>query len=213
MNSLDWFAPTGAPPDKYSQNGVTPLPASGQKPIKILPSAPPTYPRYLYRSPRKPSDGNRVAALAAFNQAREYEQSSRWTDALDAYRRAMLADPGWFAACYNYSVLAYRLRNYDAALSSYETALAIQPDSVDARYNFALTLKAAGYARDAVNELEKITAANPDEVHAQLALANLYAQQLRDPARARGHYQKVLAIDPGNSQATDIHYWLLANPP
>ena len=65
---------------------------------------------------------------------------------------------------------------------------------------------------DAVNELEKITAENPDEVRAQLALGNLYAQQLRDATQAREHYLKVLQLDPRNPQATDIHYWLLQNP-
>jgi tetratricopeptide (TPR) repeat protein len=213
MNPLNWFGSTGAQPDKYGESGVTPLPAPDQKPIKVLPAAPPVFPRYLYLSPRKPAAGDHVAAMAAFNKAREYEQSSRWTEALEDYRRATVADAGWFEARYNYGVLAHRLRNYDAALSAYETALAIQPDSVDARYNFALTLKAAGYAVDAVNELEKISAVKPGEVRAQLALGNLYAYQLRDPARARLHYLKVLGLDPGNPQAANIHDWLVANPP
>jgi Flp pilus assembly protein TadD len=56
-------------------------------------------------------------------------------------------------------------------------------------------------------------AANPDEVRAHLALGNLYAQQLHDPVRARRHYLKVLAVNPGNPQAGDIQFWLSANPP
>ena len=92
-------------------------------------------------------------------------------------------------------------------------ALAIQPDSVDARYNFGLALKVAGHVTDAVNELNKIVASNPDEVRAHLALGNIYAQQLNDPAPARQHYLKVLQLDPGNSQAPDIQFWLSSNPP
>jgi Flp pilus assembly protein TadD len=65
---------------------------------------------------------------------------------------------------------------------------------------------------DAVNELEKIVAASPDEVRAQLALGNLYAQKLNNPAQARRHYLKVLELDPRNAQANDIRYWLTANP-
>jgi tetratricopeptide (TPR) repeat protein len=131
---------------------------------------------------------------------------------MEWYRRAASADPGWFEAQYNYGVLAYRLRNYPAALAAYEMALAIQPDSTDARYNFALTLRSAGYVTDAVNELEKILTANPDEVRAQLALGNLYAQKLNNPAQARRHYLKVIELDPHNSQANDIRYWLTSNP-
>ena len=85
------------------------------------------------------------------------------------------------------------------ALPRYELALAIQPDSVDARYNFALALKAAGYALDAADEFKKILAANPDEVRAHLALANLCAQSLHDPAQARQHYLKVLELAAGQS--------------
>lgn len=97
-------------------------------------------------------------------------------------------------------------------MASYENALALQPDSVDARYNFALALKAAGYVPDAADELKKILAANPGEVRAHLALANLCAQSLHDPAQARRHYLKVLELDPKNPQATDIRFWLAANP-
>ena len=205
---------TSRPAVNYIHNGITPLPVPGSqtKTAPLFQPAPPTFPSYLYLSPRKPAAGNRGSASGMFTRAQEYEQRSRWTDALEWYRRATAADPGWFEAQYNYGVLAYRLRIYPAALPAYETALAIEPDSVDARYNFALALKAAGYAPDAVNELKKIVAARPDEVRAQLALGNLYAQQLRDPAQARQHYLKVLELDPHNAEATDIRFWLSANP-
>jgi tetratricopeptide (TPR) repeat protein len=204
----------GRPAVNYIHNGITPLPVPGSqtKPAPLIQPAAPTFPRYLYLSPRKPAAGNRGSASGMFARAQEFEQRSRWTDALEWYRRATAADPGWFEAHYNYGVLAYRLRDYAAALPAYETALAIQPDSVDARYNFALALKAAGYAPDAVNEFKIIVATNPNEVRAQLALGNLYAQQLRDPAQARRHYLQVLELDPHNAQATDIRFWLSSNP-
>lgn len=217
LNPVRWFS--SSPPEKnYSENGVTPLPLldsnnnRAPQPIKIVPPAPPVFPRYLYLSPRKPKSGDRAAAMGAFTKAREFEQESRWPDAMEWYRRAAQLDPTWFEAQYNYGVLADRLRNFSASLAAYEMALAIEPASVDARYNFALTLEAAGYAVDAADELKKIVAANPGEVRAQLALGNLYAQQLRDPERARKYYLKVLELDPHNPHATDIRFWLSANP-
>jgi tetratricopeptide (TPR) repeat protein len=244
LNPLNWFRSPA--PEKYSENGVTPLPApaadgnrvssaplppanasstaqtastSGPapvvvpKPVKIVQPAPPAFPRYLYLSPRKPPAGDRRTASGAFTRAREFEQDSRWLDVMQSYRQAAELDPGWFEAQYNYGVVACRLRNYNQSLAAYEMALAIQPDSVGARYNFALALEAAGYVTDAVNELEKIVAANPNEARAHLALGNLYAQQLHDPVRARQHYLKVLAVNPGNPQAGDIQFWLSSNPP
>jgi len=103
-------------------------------------------------------------------------------------------------------------------LTSYEYALAIQPTSfdahyIDARYNFALVLKQAHYLSEAANELEKVLASSPNETRAHLALANIYAQQLRQPAKARPHYLKVLEVEPQHPQAGSIRYWLAANPP
>jgi Tfp pilus assembly protein PilF len=97
-------------------------------------------------------------------------------------------------------------------LTAYENALAVRPESVDARYNFALMLKQANYLTDASNELEKVLAKRPNESRAHLALANLCAQQLHQPARARHHYLKVLENDPHNLQADAIRFWLANNP-
>jgi len=55
-------------------------------------------------------------------------------------------------------------------------------------------------------------AANPGEVRVNLALANLCAQSLNDPAAARRYYMKVLELDPNNPHAADIRFWLAANP-
>ena len=166
-NQAAGFACAGT---KISETGVTPLPPPDStspatapapappvetKPVQIIQPAAPTFPRYLYQSPRKPVAGDRVAASGAFTKAQMFEQASRWTDAMQAYHQAATFDPGWFEAQYNYGVLAYRLRDFSAALLAYETALAIRPDSVDARYNFALALKAAGYVTDAAERIEK----------------------------------------------------------
>ena len=219
-----WFAPTPNDP-KYENTGTTPLPAvgDGQSANTTLSAAgsepdperaakgPPTFPRYGYQSPARPAPGDRRAASGSFTRARVFEQGAQWMDAMQEYRSAAQLDPGWFEAQYNFGVLSYRLGNHRQALEAYETALAIEPDSIDARYNFALALKAAGYVPDAVNELKKILAREPDEVRAHLALANLYAQKLREPNEARDHYLKVLELDPGNPSAAEIRNWLSLN--
>jgi Flp pilus assembly protein TadD len=206
-----------SPEKRYVESGVTPLPPPGgaqsreSKPV-IVPPSPPSFPRYLYLSPREPADGNRAAASVAFAQAQNFEHASRLADAMQAYRQAAQLDPAWFEAQYDYAVTAYRLRDFDRALPAYENALAIQPGSNNTRYNFAVALKTAGFVTDAVNEFKKIVAADPGESRAQLALGNIYAQQLHDPARARAYYLKVLELDPRNPHATDIQFWLSANP-
>jgi tetratricopeptide (TPR) repeat protein len=90
--------------------------------------------------------------------------------------------------------------------------LAIQPESLDARYNFGLVLKQAGYVLDAAAQFEKILVKYPNDGRTHLALGNLYAQQLQDPARARPHYLAVLAVAPESPQAGAISYWLSDHP-
>ena len=209
---------TSAARQQYLETGLTPLPASDEpaphavaRPADETP-APASSTRYNYLSPRKPAAGDRTAASGAFTKAQVFEQGEKWIDAEQWYQQAAEFDPAWFEAQFNTGVLAHRLRNYPLALPRYELALAIRPDSVDARYNFALALKAAGHAADAADEFRKILAANPGEVRAHLALANLCAQTLHDAAQARQHYLKVLDLDPKHPQASDIRFWLSANP-
>jgi tetratricopeptide (TPR) repeat protein len=215
-------SPDAAPDTKYRGQGLTALPAIGAdpspKPVVIPAAKPlpivepvPTFPRYTYISPRKPAAGDRATAAGAFTRARLFEQEEKWPEALQEYKQSAVLDPSWFEAQYNAGVLAHRLRDYGSALPRYELALAIQKDSADARYNFALALKAAGYATDAAEQLKIILAPNDREVRAHLALANIYAQALRDKEQARKHYQRVLELDPANPQAPDIRYWISSN--
>jgi tetratricopeptide (TPR) repeat protein len=132
--------------------------------------------------------------------------------AVAAYEKATRLDPAYFEAYYNQGLAVYEMGNWQPCLAAYEFALAIQPDALDARYNFALALKQANYPQDAANELIRILKSAPEEVRAHLSLANLYAQQLRQPKLAREHYSRVLELDPRHPKAAEIRYWLAATP-
>jgi tetratricopeptide (TPR) repeat protein len=170
-----------------------------------------TYPRYRYRPLASPAAGNRSAAEPVYSMAVKAQQASRFNDAIQYYQHAIQLDPAYYDAYYNLGLAETSLASLPQALAAYEGALAIQPDSRDARYNFALVLKQAGYVIDSVNELERLLVTYPNEARAHLTLGNLYAS-LRQPARAREHYVKVLEIDPRNPQAPNIRDWLVANP-
>ena len=205
---------------KFDPKKLTPLPAPGSNddltPTRPATPTPPTEPvrfaRYDYLAPHKPEAGDRRSASGAFTKARVYEQEEKWVTAMQWYQQSAEMDPSWFEAQFNTGVLAHRLRNFPLALPCYENALAIQPEALDARYNFALALKAANYPLDAAEELKKILAIDKSEVRAHLALANIYAQTLKDAAQARQHYLTVLQLDQDNAQAQDIRDWLRDNP-
>lgn len=176
-------------------------------------TAPPGSARYSYLSPRKPPGGDPSAAESAFTEGVRAQRADHLPEAIQDYRRATRLDPADYDAYYNLGLALMAEGNVSQALGAYESALAIRPESPDARYNFALALKKANCLLDAVNELQKLLSIYPNESRTHLALGNIYAQQLRQPARAREHYQKVLETDPHSPQAATIRYWLIDNPP
>jgi len=200
---------------------LTPLPSSTASNVAVRPAPAPVaapsaaavaFSHYNYQSPVKPQPGNRPAAEPWFAQGLQAQQARRLADAVQAYRQATQLDPAFFEAQYNLGLAATEAGNLATALRAYEYTLAIQPNSADARYNFALVLKQANCPADAANELEILLAVHPNEARAHLALGNLYAQALRQPAQARQHYLKVLELDPACPQASAVGYWLKDHP-
>jgi len=177
-----------------------------------LPEVAPSVSRYAYLSPARPANGNVAAASVEFKRGVKAQKAGNRVQAAADYQAALRSDPGHFDAYYNLGLLA--LDSGDARLSlwAYEIALAIQPDSADARYNLSLALKAGGYSLDASDQLGIILKQSPDDARAHLSLANLCAQQLRQPRRAREHYLRVLELNPKHPDAATIRYWLAANP-
>jgi tetratricopeptide (TPR) repeat protein len=145
-------------------------------------------------------------------QGLQEQRAAHLSEAMQAYRQATGIDPSYFEAYYNLALAAMSAGDLPQALSAGESALAIRPESLDARLNFAQSLKQAHYFFDAANELTTVLAKYPNDARAHLALGNLYAQQFRQPAKAREHYLKVLDNDPRNPQAPAIRDWLVANP-
>jgi tetratricopeptide (TPR) repeat protein len=170
------------------------------------------FPRYAYLAPVKPQPGDRKAAEPLFAEGFKAQQEKHPAEAVKAYRAALDKDPAYYEAYYNQSLLALQIGDGKAALQACENALALNPVDSATRMNFATALEQANYPLDAANELEKVIQAKPDEVRAHLLLANVCAQKLDEPTRARVHYLKVLELEPRHPRADEIRYWLAANP-
>jgi tetratricopeptide (TPR) repeat protein len=168
--------------------------------------------RYKYLSPARPAQGNQGAAEPSFARGVRAQQRGLNAQAIAEYESAIRSNAAYFEAYYNLALAASDLGELQGALRAYEYALAIRPDSADARYNFALALKQANCPQDAANELEKLLRTSSQDARARLSLANLYAQRLNQPKRAREQYLKVLELDPRHPEAARIRYWLVSNP-
>jgi tetratricopeptide (TPR) repeat protein len=213
LNPRNWFRAndrSSAAPEASESNLASPgeraRSGATQPPLRAA------FPRYKYRSPAAVEPGNRGEAERLVAEGVLAQQRNRLTDAMDAYRKAIRADPSLFEAHYNLGVAAFEAGDLAQALGAYEYALAVNPISVKARFNFAVALQKGSYPRDAANELEKLLADNPSEARAHFTAANLYGQQLGEPKKARAHYVQVLELEPQHPQATAIRFWLEGNP-
>jgi tetratricopeptide (TPR) repeat protein len=218
LNPRNWFRSEARPATSPGSEPVAEIPRD-RAPSNVRPTATGTVgssssatARYKYRSPAAGGPGHRGEAERLLAQGVHAQEQNRLSDAIQSYRRATNADPSFFDTHYNLGVAAYEAGDLPQCLSAYEDALAINPLSIKARFNFAVALQKAGYVADAANEMEKLLAADSGEARAHFALANLYAQQLGQPARARLHYLRVLELEPQHPQGTAIRYWLEANP-
>ncbi|PYK62791.1 MAG: hypothetical protein DME21_05210, partial [Verrucomicrobia bacterium] len=221
LNPRNWFRPKEKPASPISSSADSSRSLAGGEENKVTTVARATRPaasarsvieRYKYRSPALPKSGNRAEAERLLTQGVQAQERNRLGEAIEAYRQAAKTDPTFFDAQYNRGVAAYEAGDLPQCLLAYECALAINPVSVKARFNFAVALQKANYPRDAADELEKLLANNPSEPRAHFALANLYAQQLDQPSKARDHYLRLLELEPQHPQATAVRYWLEANP-
>ena len=216
---------------RSSKRSVTPLPsaeaaqAEASVPAatpapEVLPEAKPdstppaagNFTRYTYQGAGSTTPGDRPAAQRLAAKGSEAMATKRYLEATTAFRSAAEADPSWFQAHLNHSAAALQGERVVESLHAGETALALKPDSIEARYNFALALKRGNYVLDAAIELERLLATNPAEADAHLVLGNIYAEQLRQPDKARAHYLRVLELKPKHPRATAIRFWLKANP-
>lgn len=187
--------------------GPTTLP-----PAPVEQPPPPPIPRYPFQKPAAPGPGVRAQAEPPFQRGLKAHKAGNRKVAIDEYQNALRADPSWYDAYYNLGLAAQDTGQLGLSLIAYETALALKPESADARYNFALALKAGSYTQDAADQLTQLLHHSPGEVRAHLSLANICAQQLRQPAAAREHYLKVLELKPDHPEAARIRAWLDSNP-
>ena len=167
--------------------------------------------RYKFIGPVKPTSGNTAAAHRFLADGARAQQAGLLSQAIANYKRAIETDPGSFDAYYNLALVGLDTGNWDDALRAGEYALAINPEALNARYSFALALKQARYPQDAAEQFERILQSTPNDARVHLKLANVYAEQLKQPTLAKVHYERVLDLDPQHPQAAAIRSWLARN--
>jgi Tfp pilus assembly protein PilF len=143
-----------------------------------------------------------LALLAAIPPS-AYETNSRGAallnrgeplKALEAFREARSAAPGWITADVNEGIALLALGRMDEALALFDAALARDPRHVHALFNRGLARKRAGLpgAEEDFARVHEIDPEDPDALY-QLAAARM---DRRDHAGARQAFELLLQKDP-----------------
>ncbi len=127
-------------------------------------------------------------------------QADTQTEALEAYRRALEADPEFSDAHCNLGTLHYQRGDRAAARACYERALTYERQHVEANLNLAGLLEEDGHDEQALGHYKTALRADPLRPDVHLAAALLY-EKLRLRRRAREHWRRYLQLDPAGAWA------------
>lgn len=166
--------------------------------------------------------GNARAAEGRFDEARAlYEQALRSKPdyhvarvnyasvlaslgeserSLAEFRLVLAETPASARAHHNLGLLLAELGDPAAGVIHLREAARLDPADADFRHNLGAVLAALGETEEALRHFRYVVDRHPDSVPDLLHLAG-YCADLGRPADARHLYERVLALDPGNTDA------------
>lgn len=154
----------------------------------------------------------------AYNLALVYEQEREFEAAGDTWREAMRRRPRrddhpdaisekQVAQLWRRAAAAYeKAGEFDAAVKVYRNAVKYSPENVEIRLDLAHVLHVNGQEEAALNELDRILERDPKNIQALLRYGEILAHSYGwwYGREALGYWEKVLEIDPNNSEARQL---------
>ena len=125
------------------------------------------------------SDPNAVNTL--IEQAVQFQQAGRYSQAANAYREVLKARPDDVATHVNLGVVLVNLGRFDEAIAQYEAAAKLLPGDQRIALNIALAYEKSGRLTDAQKRFEALHAAEPENTKVTMLLADCHLQLGEDP--------------------------------
>ena len=135
-----------------------------------------------------------------FEYGQSCEESEDYSEAVDAYRRAISAEPRFAAAWFNLGNALRMLGQLEAAAAAYQEASRQDSAMAPAWYNLADVLEEQGKIHDAVTSLRAALQASPSYADAHFNLALCY-EKLEQRREAKRHWEAYLKLDRSSQWA------------
>lgn len=148
--------------------------------------------------PRAESEA-REEAEAWFDRGCKLDSDrATWSEAADAYLRALEADPNFADALCNLGTVFYNQDRKGKARECFERTVALEPGHVEGHLNLAALCEEQGRGESALRHYKLALAADPLCADTHVSLALLY-QRLGLPGRARRHWRRYLGLEPAGA--------------
>jgi tetratricopeptide (TPR) repeat protein len=145
--------------------------------------------------------GTQDDAVAWFERGCELDaETTRWSEAIEAYETALEIDPDYADAYCNLGAVRYNQGQRAEARRAFEACLAREADHVEANFNLANVLEEDGDDRGALAHYRRALAADPFYPDLHINLALLY-EKLGRGRPAGDHWRRYLQLDPDGSWA------------
>lgn len=133
-------------------------------------------------------------------EALDRESRGHIADAQELYRTVLEQQPDNYQALTRFSLLEYRIHNYDSAVSLLKTASGIYPNDHGIWFNLGVSYRAIGQAEKAIPCFEKVIQLNPARLQAYIYMSEVY-QQIGDIDSALVSFQRASKLNLLDSDA------------
>ena len=127
--------------------------------------------------------------------AESYKNQGKTTEAIAAYKQALLIAPDSFATAFNLANEYFKLGNRDEAIAYYKKALSLNPQSAQAYFNVGLALADKQLLDEAIDNFQQAIHHNTTYHKAHLHLGIAYEKQNKT-AEAIKQYEQAIALEP-----------------
>jgi tetratricopeptide (TPR) repeat protein len=140
------------------------------------------------------------------------QSQGRAPEAIECYRKALLASPVYADAHWSLADAYAALKQPREAVAEYQTALKLNPKLAQAHYGLANALLAEGDAAGAAEHYRAALAIKPRHAGAHYQLAAVLMARGEIEA-ASGHYREAIRLKPDWVEALNNLAWSLATQP